>query len=594
MDTLLPNAECDAEILALADAHVHGTLSAETAARLEYLVVHDANARLLYVEYLQDSYHLHRLAVHALADEEEVVGGQWPEIQNLLPLAPSPQTPACIVLDKFSPLPSPLSSFPSFVGSWMFANLFALLVMGLGLLGAWFYQIDIPRSIAHNDRLSVSPGKSATDDATVPYVGRITGMVDCRGSGVRGKRSGESGRWSETDKFQIPNPKSLVSLGDSFALSSGLLEITYDTGAKVILQAPCAYKVESRDGGFLSVGKLTARLEKKVQEASSLKSPHPLSPAAFVVRTPMAVVTDLGTEFGVEVGPTGVVETCVFDGRVRVDAIGRNGVNAATQELSRGEAVRILPREYVIRPAVMKSEQFVRHLPRVGTIRDNFEVKRNYLTDGTSGTVWSGILNVDKALRLDTLPVNIDGQRQAGLLTIAVTKDSWAGWAQPHRDRTWNNAPYLFVNVAKGDFEARVHIQSQTAGPWSVAGLMVRREDGGFASVNCNRFDSNGCQFATRGNWTDVDTDNSVPAEADKGIALRLVRMGDTFMASGSIDDGQTWKALNWGEGKNSLGGTVMRLPDMVGAVQVGLWYGTFNPAEGEASFQNFIIERRK
>ena len=90
MDTLLPNAECDAEILVLADAHVHGTLSAEAAARLEYLVVHDANARLFYVDYLQDSYHLHRLAVHALADEEEVVGGQWPEIQNLLPLAPVP------------------------------------------------------------------------------------------------------------------------------------------------------------------------------------------------------------------------------------------------------------------------------------------------------------------------------------------------------------------------------------------------------------------------------------------------------------------------------------------------------------------------
>ena len=474
-----------------------------------------------------------------------------------------------------------------------FALLIATVITGLGLLMGSFVYVSHHEQIA-DTKLPPSLPSQAAIRSQAEYVGRITGMVDCKGSEVRGQRSGESGRRSETDKFQIPNPKSLVSLGDSFALSSGLLEITYDTGAKVILQAPCAYKVESRDGGFLSVGKLTARLEKKVQEASSLKLPHPLSPAAFVVRTPMAVVTDLGTEFGVEVGPTGVVETCVFDGRVRVDAIGRNGVNAAMQELSRGEAIRILPREYVIRPAVMKSEQFVRHLPRVGTIRDNFEVKRNYLTDGTSGTVWSGILNVDKALRLDTLPIDIDGQRQTGLLTIAVTKDSWAGWAQPHRDRTWNNAPYLFVNVAKGDFEARVHIQSQTAGPWSVAGLMVRREDGGFASVNCNRFDSTGCTFATRGNWTDVDTDNSVPAEADKGIALRLVRMGDTFMASGSIDNGQTWKALDWGEGKNSMGGTVLRLPEMIGTVQVGLWYGTFNPAEGEASFQNFIIERRK
>ena len=33
---------------------------------------------------------------------------------------------------------------------------------------------------------------------------------------------------------------SLVALGDKFALASGLMEITYDTGAKVILQGPVA------------------------------------------------------------------------------------------------------------------------------------------------------------------------------------------------------------------------------------------------------------------------------------------------------------------------------------------------------------------
>ena len=45
------------------------------------------------------------------------------------------------------------------------------------------------------------------------------------------------------------------------------MEITYDTGAKVILQGPVTYVVESKDGGFLSLGKLTARVEKR--EAAS-------------------------------------------------------------------------------------------------------------------------------------------------------------------------------------------------------------------------------------------------------------------------------------------------------------------------------------
>ena len=53
-----------------------------------------------------------------------------------------------------------------------------------------------------------------------------------------------------------------MSLGDRFALASGLMEITYDTGAKVILQGPVTYEVEA-NGGYLAVGKLTGKLEKE-------------------------------------------------------------------------------------------------------------------------------------------------------------------------------------------------------------------------------------------------------------------------------------------------------------------------------------------
>ncbi len=102
-------------------------------------------------------------------------------------------------------------------------------------------------------------------------------MVDCKweeGAGFRvqgsepvvsGQRSVASGQKqsdSRSSSHQPPATSHLVSLGDNFALASGLMEITYDTGAKVILQGPVTYEVESKDGGFLSVGKLTARLEK--------------------------------------------------------------------------------------------------------------------------------------------------------------------------------------------------------------------------------------------------------------------------------------------------------------------------------------------
>ena len=112
-------------------------------------------------------------------------------------------------------------------------------------------------------------------------VGRITGMVDCqwetKGLGIRdwGFEEGSESKVQRTEQIQslIPNPQSLVALGDKFALASGLMEITYDTGAKVILQGPVTYEVESAAGGYLSVGKLTAELrgEGRVDEGATVQ-----------------------------------------------------------------------------------------------------------------------------------------------------------------------------------------------------------------------------------------------------------------------------------------------------------------------------------
>ena len=58
-------------------------------------------------------------------------------------------------------------------------------------------------------------------------------MVDCKWRAGSGSR------------VQRPELRSSILsrlLGDKFALASGLMEITYDTGAKVILQGPVTMK----------------------------------------------------------------------------------------------------------------------------------------------------------------------------------------------------------------------------------------------------------------------------------------------------------------------------------------------------------------
>ncbi len=138
-----------------------------------------------------------------------------------------------------------------FSSGWPVAYLVATVILGVALLIGSLVPVSQPVQVARQSSLSRRIGRRAEDGV----VGRITGMVDCK--------------WEERRRPKIRNQKSrnqksLVALGDKFALASGLMEITYDTGAKVILQGPVTYEVESKDGGYLSLGKLTARVEKKM------------------------------------------------------------------------------------------------------------------------------------------------------------------------------------------------------------------------------------------------------------------------------------------------------------------------------------------
>ena len=201
-----------------------------------------------------------------------------------------------------------------------FSLLIATLLTGIGLWIASLVYVSSPEKIAKDS--PSFPTKSSADPK-MEIVGRITGMVDCR--------------WADpnTETFRGDN----VLLGRKYALASGLMEITYGTGAKVILQGPVIYQVESRDGGFLSLGKLTARLDgakpQAANQKSSLSSIHyPL----FTIKTPTVTVTDLGTEFGIEVDGSGVTTSHVFQGSVKVVVIDDEGNVGQNNKVGRANA----------------------------------------------------------------------------------------------------------------------------------------------------------------------------------------------------------------------------------------------------------------
>lgn len=104
-------------------------------------------------------------------------------------------------------------------------------------------------------------------------------------------------RWNQppTDANLHPGPMFLIE---------GFAKLTFKQGAEVILQAPCAFDLSSKNKMTLHRGMVTAQV--------------PASATGFTIKTPQSTVTDFGTEFGVQVQDSAASEVHVFDGLVKI------------------------------------------------------------------------------------------------------------------------------------------------------------------------------------------------------------------------------------------------------------------------------------
>ena len=233
-----------------AEQYCSGTLSAEQTAALEQRLRDDPRAMEFFVLYME----IHsQIAWEARARGEhegrEKMRMRNDEMMNCrtrsafrLTWNPSlllPVRHSSFIIHSFPP---PLS--PRFVGGILFSYLVAALIVGTGMLiaAAWKLprDVEIARQSVPRPQTPARPShRRSSLSAASPAWSIANGN---QGSGNR----------QELARSQVPRPQSLVSLGDKFALASGLMEITYDTGAKVILQGPVTYEVESAAGGYLS------------------------------------------------------------------------------------------------------------------------------------------------------------------------------------------------------------------------------------------------------------------------------------------------------------------------------------------------------
>lgn len=90
----------------------------------------------------------------------------------------------------------------------------------------------------------------------------------------------------------------------SYHLRNGAVHIELGRETSLLLEAPCQIELVGPDEMTLRSGRLAAMVSPQT--------------TGFTVRTPTALITDLGTEFGVIVHPDGSTEAHVIKGRIRV------------------------------------------------------------------------------------------------------------------------------------------------------------------------------------------------------------------------------------------------------------------------------------
>ena len=87
-------------------------------------------------------------------------------------------------------------------------------------------------------------------------------------------------------------------------LKKGFAELVFDEGAKVVVEAPAVFELQGEDRMMVQSGRVTTLVSEAAQ--------------GFRVDTPTSRVTDLGTEFGVQVSHHGDTVVQMYQGRARL------------------------------------------------------------------------------------------------------------------------------------------------------------------------------------------------------------------------------------------------------------------------------------
>ena len=145
----------------------------------------------------------------------------------------------------------------------------------------------------------------------------------------------------------------LTNRKEPLFLQKGLVEIVFDEGAKVLLEAPATFRLQSTGRMVLHTGQLFAFV--------------PASAKGFTVETPSSHIIDMGTQFGIRVKQDGTSDLHMFKGKAALASDSASDTGQVLT-LSAGQAKRVDTNGQT-RDIPIQEQTFVRHFsPDTGFI----------------------------------------------------------------------------------------------------------------------------------------------------------------------------------------------------------------------------------
>ena len=389
--------------------------------------------------------------------------------------------------------------------------------------------------------------------------------------------------------YDLKRPKTLLS---------GYSEITFDYGAKVVIEGPAVFEIKSPEQIYLSRGKIVAYV--------------PQQATGFILDTPTARIVDLGTEFGVDVAQGGDVAVHMFEGKASLIP-GVRGDAKESHTLAAGYAKRVAAGSGLVQEVAFADDLFARKIDSEKRLVWKGQKTIN-LADLAEGGNGFGVLQPDlrysilnklyllQAGRMhsdhyypDTASRYVDGAFIPGgefRLTSRSRVDD-GRWHEVRVERMENKWTLLLDGNVEAVASLPYEVSFEAATEWFIGASVLDRFffNGQVADIKVHHFDPGADTYVLKAHWA-MDEPQPGPVIDASGHYPAGVLKGEVGVGQ-SGPSGSEDRCYDFAGRRAAVNTRVVGVLPQTGGFRVSIVFKTSDPHDGENNQGHLLSNNR-